>query len=215
MSCRCCQHGFWYTSKRFYPLDPKNTSKNLCLEQWFVDSIDTSTSQQGVNVDFVCEPFRSQCHCPWICLFGHFYSRSRGKEQIAALLASVMSFRKLRFVRQACLESMTNYVIRSAGRSPVLPQVTLKGVAKNMVLLRTNESFFVFFKHRCSIQVWMRARWRCLHFCHHRCRGLQELWLCGIVDVLHAQKDKVVEWWETVGSGHKIRTAYRNCFPEA
>ena len=35
------------------------------------------------------EPFRSQCHCPWICLFGHFYSRSRGKEQIAALLASV------------------------------------------------------------------------------------------------------------------------------
>ena len=25
-----------------------------------------------------------------------------------------------------------------------------------MVLLQMNESFFVFFKHRCSIQVWMR-----------------------------------------------------------
>ena len=108
-----------------------------------------------VNVDFVCEPFRSQCHCPWICLFGHFYSRSRGKEQIAALLASVMSFRKLRFVRQACLESMTNYVIRSAGRSPVLPQVTLKGWQKTWCCYGRMRAFLYFL----NIVVAFRCGW--------------------------------------------------------
>ena len=128
MSCKCCQHLVHVPTDSIHWI-PRKLQSLLILS--------SGTCRQRVFLIF-----RSQCHCPWICLFGHFYSRSRGKEQIAALLALVChAFES--FLRQDCLESMTNYVIRSAGRSPVWATSHIKGLAKNMVLLQMSEMFFV------------------------------------------------------------------------
>ena len=136
MSCKCCQH--LVRSNRFYSLDPKKTPE-------FVDSVKRDLSTESFP------DFQVSMSLPVdLFIWTFLLQKSRqGADCCFACVGVANAFES--FLRQDCLESMTNYVIRSAGRSPVWAPSHIKGLAKNMVLLQMSEIFFC--KRFCFLKI--------------------------------------------------------------